>query len=170
MMEFDLTSLPVTNHKVIPEKYIDIMGHMNVMWYIHIFDIGTRNFFDSFGFGQEYINRTGNGSFALESHIRYLGEVKQGEAVTVRSRLLDRSAKTLHFMHFMTRDHDGKMAATIELLGAHADLGQRKVAPFPPEILARLDRLLNTHQQLSWDAPVVGTMGVRNKNTPQPKT
>ena len=169
MMEFDLTSLPITNHKVIPAEYIDIMGHMNVMWYIHIFDIGTRNFFDRFGFGREYIERTGMGSFALESHIRYLGEVKQGEAVTVRSRVLDHSAKTLHFMHFMTRNHDGKMAATIELLGAHADLSQRKVVPFPPEILARLDPLMNAHQQLPWDAPVVGSMGVRNKNAPQPK-
>ena len=89
--------------------------------------------------------------------------------MTVRSRALDRSAKTLHFMHFMTRDHDGKMAATIELLGAHADLSQRKVAPFPAEILSKLDRMLDAHRQLPWDAPVVGSMGVRNKNTPQPK-
>ncbi len=163
-MEFDLSPLPVTNHKVIPENYIDIMGHMNVMWYIHIFDIATRNLFNSFGFGEEYVRRTGKGSFALEAHIRYLSEVKLGDAVTVRSRVLAHSAKTLHFMHFMTKDHDETLAATIELLGAHADLAQRKVTPFPPEILSRLDPLLEAHQELPWEAPLSGTMGVRNKN------
>jgi acyl-CoA thioester hydrolase len=169
-MEFDLSSLPQTNHKVIPAEYIDIMGHMNVMWYIHIFDYGTRNLFDNFGFGEEYIRRTGMGSFALESHIRYLAEVKLGEAVTVRSRVLGRSAKTIHFIHFMVKDQDGSLAATIEVLGAHADLTQRKVTPFPAEVLTRLDALLRVHQGLPWQAPVCGVIGVRNNNnTPQPK-
>jgi acyl-CoA thioester hydrolase len=162
-MEFDLSSLPITNHKVIPKEYMDIMGHMNVMWYIHLFDDGTRNFFRSFGFGEDYVRRTGMGSFALESHVRYRAEVKVGEAVTVRSRVLARSAKTIHFMHFMTRDHDGMLAATIETLSAHADLSRRKVVPYPPEILGQLDPLLNVHQQLPWEAPVCGFIGVRKK-------
>ena len=165
-MDYDLSSLPVTNQKVIPSEYIDIMGHMNVMWYIHIFDYGTRNLFDRFGFGEPYIRRTGMGSFALESHIRYLAEVQQGQSVTVRSRVLDRSAKTIHFFHFMTRDHDGKLAATIEVLGAHADLARRVVTPFPPEVSTRLDALLKTHQQLPWQAPVCGFIGVRKKEYP----
>jgi len=160
-MALDLSSLPVTNRKIIPADFIDIMGHMNVMWYIHIFDHGTRNLFNRFGFGEEYIQRTGMGSFALESHIRYLAEVKLGEAVTVRSRVLDRSAKTIHFLHFMTRDHDESLAATIEVLGAHADLTRRKVTPFPPEVLVQLDALLNVHRQLPWQAPVCGFIGVR---------
>lgn len=165
-MELDLTPLPVTNRKVIPADYIDIMGHMNVMWYIHIFDIATRNLFDSFGFGEDYVRRTGMGSFALESHIRYLAEVKQGEAVTVRSRVLDHSQKTLHFMHFMTRDHDKVLAATLEILGAHADLTKRVITPFPEEILSTLDPLTESHQSLGWDAPICGAMGVRKKRTP----
>lgn len=160
-MALDLSSLPVTNRKIIPADFIDIMGHMNVMWYIHIFDHGTRNLFNRFGFGEEYIQRTGMGSFALESYIRYLAEVKLGEAVTVRSRVLDRSAKTIHFLHFMTRDDDESLAATIEVLGAHADLTRRKVTPFPPEVLVQLDALLNVHRQLPWQAPVCGFIGVR---------
>lgn len=164
-MEFNLSALPITNRKTIPPEYIDIMGHMNVMWYIHIFDYGTRNLFDLFGFGEDYVRSTGNGSFALESHIRYLREAKLGESVTVRSRVLDRTAKTIHFMHFMTRDHDGALAATIEVLGAHADLTERKVTPFPPQVLKKLDPLLAEHQSLGWQAPLSGCIGVR-KNSP----
>ena len=165
-MEMDLTPLPVTNQKVIPADYIDIMGHMNVMWYIHIFDYATRSLFDSFGFGEAYVRRTGNGSFALESHVRYLAEAKEGDAVTVRSRVLDRSAKTIHFIHFMTRDEDGTLAATIEVLGAHADLNRRTITPFPPEILCRLDPILEEHQSLIWKAPTCGIIGVRKQRTP----
>lgn len=160
-MGYNLTSLPVTNQKTIPPEYIDIMGHMNVMWYIHIFDYGTRNLFHSFGFGEEYVHQTGMGSFALESHIRYLGEVRLGESVTVRSRLLDRSEKTLHFIHFMTRDSNMELAATVEVLGAHIDLKARKITPFPQVILDRLDPLIAAHQRLNWEAPVCGSIGVR---------
>jgi acyl-CoA thioester hydrolase len=162
-MSIHLSNLPITNQKTIPQDYIDIMGHMNVMWYIHIFDYGTRNLFNSFGYGEDYVRQTGMGSFALESHIRYLQEVRLGESVTVRSRLLDRSTKTLHFIHFMTRDHDGVMTATLELIAAHADLTRRKVTPFPQQILDRLDPMLKSHQNLPWQAPVSGIIGVRKK-------
>ncbi len=162
-MKFDLSTLPVTNQKTIPEEYIDIMGHMNVMWYIHIFDYGTRHLFDIFGFGEDYVRQTGMGSFALESHIRYLGEVRMGESVTVHSRLLDRSEKTLHFFHFMTRDHDGTLAATLEVLGAHTDLTKRKITPFPLEISHRLDQVLAAHQSIPWETPVCGFIGVRKE-------
>jgi len=162
-MSIDLSNLPVTNQKTIPQDYIDIMGHMNVMWYIHIFDHGTRNLFDSFGYWGDYIRQTGMGSFALESHICYLQEVKLGESVTVRSRLLDRSAKTLHFVHFMTRDHDDAMAATLELITAHANLTERKITPFPQQILDRLDPMLKSHQNLAWPAPVSGIIRVRKR-------
>lgn len=162
-MDINLADLPITNTKDITEEFIDIMGHMNVMWYIHLFDYATRNLFASFGLGADYIERTGMGSFALESHIRYLVEVRLGELVTVRSRLMDRGDKTLHFMHFMVRERDAALSATIEVVGAHSDLTKRTIAPFTPEILEKLDPLLAAHQSLPWEAPVCGCMGVRRE-------
>ena len=159
----DLSGLPRTNHKTIPPEYLDLMGHMNVMWYMHLFDYGTRTLFRSFDFGEDYVERTKMGSFALEAHIRYLNEVRVGQTVSVYSRLLGRSAKTLHFMHFMLREEGQQLAATIEVLTAHADLTRRKITPYPPEVLAKIDPMLHTHQALDWDAPVSGTMGIRKK-------
>lgn len=160
-MAMNLNDLPLTNQKVIPPEYIDIMGHMNVMWYIHLFDYGTRNLFASFGLSSEYVQRTGLGSFALESHIRYISEVRLDESVSVRSRLLDRSEKTLHLIHFMVHDSSGALAATIEVVGAHADLTKRAIVPFPKEIIQLLDPMLAAHQSLPWEAPVCGHLGVR---------
>ena len=34
-------ALPITLQTVIPEDYIDVMGHMNVMWYTHLFGKAT---------------------------------------------------------------------------------------------------------------------------------
>jgi len=37
----DLSSLPVLHRADIPETYLDEMGHMNVMWYTHLFSEGA---------------------------------------------------------------------------------------------------------------------------------
>lgn len=159
----DYTTLFTSYKTAILPEYIDIMGHMNVMYYIHIFDKATRNFFGSFGLSPEYVRATNMGSFALEQHIRYLTEVSEGQEVTVYSRALARSRKTFHFMHFMVRDEDGVLAATSELVSAYANLTERRVASYPPEFSAGIDRHLAQHTQLDWEAPVCGVMGVRNK-------
>ena len=36
----DVRQLPVTHRQTIPEEYLDVMGHMNVMWYTHLFGEG----------------------------------------------------------------------------------------------------------------------------------
>ncbi|MEN8243249.1 MAG: thioesterase family protein [Chloroflexota bacterium] len=160
---FDYTSLFVSFKTEILPEYIDIMGHMNVMYYIHIFDKATRSFFSSFGLSEDYVRATNMGSFALEQHIRYLAEVRQGQQITVYTRALGRSSKTIHFIHFMVRDQDDALAATSELVGAHANLDERRAAPFPPAFAAGIDQYLANHTKLDWETPVCGTMGVKRK-------
>src|SRR5437588_10173407 len=100
----DLLALPVTDRAPIPESYLDEMGHMNVMWYTHLFSEPTGGLFDLVGLTRAYFEANQAGSFALEAHVRYLAEVLAGKQVAVRSRLLGRSAKRLHFLHFLVMD------------------------------------------------------------------
>jgi acyl-CoA thioester hydrolase len=155
----DLSNLPITNQKTIPEDYIDLMGHMNVMWYTHLFDIASFNFFELFGFGHEYYTETGNGGFALEQHTRYLAEVRLGESVTVHTRALNRTVKRFHFMHFLVKDESGELAATTELVGTHVDMSIRRTSPLPEKIAADFDEILAAHAQFKWEAPICGAMG-----------
>ena len=157
----DFSTLPITHQHTIPEEYIDVMGHMNVTWYTHMFDEAVYELWGLFGIGMEYHKNSNMGSFALEMHIRYLAEARLGDSITIRSRALGYSPKTFHFMHFMIRDHDGILAATAELVGVHIDIQTRRSAPFPEESLLKLDDLVKEHQKLDWDAPVCGVMGVR---------
>src|SRR5260370_24348324 len=96
-----LQALPVTQRAIIPESYLDEMGHMNVMWYTHLFSEATGGLFDRIGLTQDYFETNQAGTFALEAHVRYLKEVRVGERVTIRIRLVGRSAKRFHFLHFM---------------------------------------------------------------------
>lgn len=154
----DYSKLPITNQKTIPEDYIDLMGHMNVMWYTHLFDTATFNFFELFDFGREYHTQTGNGSFALEQHTRFLAEVRLGESVTVRTRGINRTAKRFHFLHFLVKDESGKLAATSEIVGTHIDMSTRRTSPLPENIAAGYDKILSAHSQLKWEAPICGAM------------
>ncbi|MBW8011944.1 MAG: thioesterase [Chloroflexi bacterium] len=154
-----LTKLPITYQKTIPKDYLDIMGHMNVMWYTHLFDEATFNFFSLVGMDKDYHTKSGFGAFALEQHTRYRAEVRALESVTMHSRALGISAKRFHFMHFMVKDETSVLAATAEFIGTHVDLGIRRTAQIPKNIHAAYEELTSQHSQLDWDAPTCGVMG-----------
>lgn len=155
----DFTQLPITYQKTIPKDYLDIMGHMNVMWYAHLFDKATLNLFSLIGMDEDYYTNSGFGVFALDQHIRYLAEVCASESVTIHSRALGISPKRLHFIHFLVKDETNVLAATSELIAAHADLGIRRTAPMPDKIYTAFDELIIQDNQLKWDAPTCGVMG-----------
>ncbi len=154
----DLVPLPVTHRAVIPDEYRDEMGHMNVMWYTHLFAESTRRVFIEFGMTPRYFADHHAGSFALEAHTRFLAEVRTADRITVRCRVLGRSAKLFHVMHFLIRDDDSRLCATEESIGAHIDMSTRRTSPFPAEVAARIDAWLLEHSRLPWPAPVCGVM------------
>lgn len=155
----NLLDLPITAQAEIPTSYLDEMGHMNVMWYTHLFSRAVWGLFQRIGFTHDYMLSNRAGSFALELHVRYLVEVKAGQHVTLRTRALNRTPKRIHYQHFMTIDErDGVLSATGEIVSAHVDMNIRRQSPFPESIAATFDELLTAHRALAWDAPVCGTM------------
>ena len=154
----NLSSLPVTHRAVIPDAFIDEFGHVNVMWYTHLFTEAAGGLFQLVGLTREHLTASRAGTFALEQHFRYLKEVRFGQHVTLRSRVLGRSAKRWHTMHFMTIDELDVLAATAEVVSTYVDMTVRRSAPMPAGITDAMDRLLTEHRNLGWDAPVCGTM------------
>ena len=153
-----LQALPKTTGHTIPDSYMDEMGHMNIQYYVHIFNRAAWGLFDWLNMGLEAFQKIDGGMFALEQHIRYVAEVHVGEQVIVHSRLLGVSAKRLHFMQFMLNDSTGKLAATFEVLASYADLSARRTAPFPEQFIGNLQQKLALHQALDWDARVCGVL------------
>ncbi len=151
----DLSALPLTLSTVIPEDYIDAMGHLNVMWYTHLFGKAIGELYKQFGLTRDYFQEHRAGTFALKQLFCYRAEVLVGEEVEIRSRVLGRSAKRIHLMHFMTKE-SGALAATAELLGTHMDMTARRTSPFPRDIASAIDRMVEKHAALGWEAPTCG--------------
>ncbi|MBI1280494.1 MAG: hypothetical protein GC179_20395 [Anaerolineaceae bacterium] len=142
----------------IPDRYRDKMGHMNMRYYLEVYDDAGDALFESFGLTPAFYKEHGSGGFDLEHHIHYVNEVHIGDEVTIYARLLDRSAKRLHYMLFMVNESRNLLSSTFECVNSYADLTVRKTAPYPEAIASTLDGIIGAHQQLGWDAPVSGIM------------
>jgi acyl-CoA thioester hydrolase len=153
-----ITALDPVYRVTIPPDYEDENGHMNIRWYLAVFDDAGYPFVDSLGLTLHFHRQHGTGGFDLEHHIHYLNEVLTGDVVTVYVRLIGRSAKRIHYMMFMVNETRSTLAAIFECVNSFADLTIRRTAPYPEEISANIDALLKQHSALDWIAPVCGVM------------
>ncbi len=150
--------LPKTHSTTIAEEYLDAMGHMNVMWYTHLFSVGMGSLMNSVGLEWEVITEHHAGTFALESHVRYFSEVRVGQEIALYGRVIARSEKRFQAMQFMINQDKRDVSASLEVINAYIDLNARRMAAMPKQVRENLDRLILEHSQLDWPAPVCGIM------------
>ena len=155
-----IRELPCYHRETIPTDYLDAMGHMNVRWYMALYDQATWHFFESIGMTMDYFENHHAGAFALRHFLNYFSEIHAGQDVAVHTRTLGRSEKRFHFMHFIINETTGQAASSFESLGTHADLKARRSAPFPAAIAEALDAHLARDQRLDWQAPVCGLLNI----------
>ncbi len=152
------TLAPVCMNMTVPEEYRDENGHMNMRWYLAIFDDAGDVLHDRVGLTREYHRQHGSGTFDLEHHLFFLSEVNPGDELAIYMRFVARSAKRLHYLMFMVNLTRGKLAAIFECMNAFADLSVRKTAPFPEEIAQKIDEILVQHEKLDWPPPLSSAM------------
>jgi acyl-CoA thioester hydrolase len=126
------------HEEVVRPEWIDVNGHMNLAYYIVIFDHAIDVAYDALDIGTGYRERTGNSSFIVETHTLYEREAKEGERVRVTYRLLGADAKRVHLFQEMFRADTDERVATHEVLALHIDMTTRRTAPFPPDTQAAL--------------------------------
>ena len=149
-----MTSIPdfdapmQTDHlRVLPE-WIDYNGHMNVAYYMLAFDRALEHPLDALGLGGESIQATGGSCFTLESHVRYLRELRVDAPLRITFRLLEADAKRLHYIQHMFHAEEAYLAATCQEVNIHIDMRQRRAAPFPGHIAARVEAMRQAHARL----------------------
>ncbi len=128
----------IEHEAVVLPEWIDSNGHLNLAYYVVIFDLATDAFYDALGIGNAYREATGNSCFTAETHTVYEREVHVGDKVLVRCWLLGADSKRLHYFHEMFHVESGERAAVQELMALHIDMNVRRVAPYPPEQQAAL--------------------------------
>jgi acyl-CoA thioester hydrolase len=128
--------------------WIDFNGHMNVGYYHVVFDLASDPFFEWLGLTPELRRTYHSSTFALESHVHFVREVREGDALRFESRLLDFDHKRIHFYQEMFDGADGHLCATYESISSHVDMRTRRTAPMPPELSARLAQVMDAHRHL----------------------
>ncbi len=76
-------SIYLRTEKIIPD-WTDYNGHMNLAFYIHLFDQGWDVLLDKFHMGGESAKTEQRSTFAVESHTKYIQEVKEPQYFLTR--------------------------------------------------------------------------------------
>ena len=129
-------------------QWIDYNGHLNVAYYQVFFDRAVDSLFSLLGLGPKYLAEFNNSMFALEAHISYLREIKEGDRIFVDSQILDHDAKRIHLFQTLIHSDGGFVSATCEIMQLHVDMTTRRAAPFPPDRMARIDACAAAHAGL----------------------
>ena len=139
----------LTTKKIIKE-WTDYNGHMNLSYYILVFDIGAEVILSKFKMGEHSAKTTKKSTMVVETHTTYNQEVKEGDEVDVFISYFDHDNKRLHYKLEMYDKNKNALSATTEILALYIDLNIRKVAEFEPEKIKIMnDYILNNKKNFN---------------------
>lgn len=141
----------------IEPAWIDYNGHLNVAYYNVLFDRAIDELYLPIGLGPDYLKETKHSTMVVESHVRYLREVHLGAPLRISAQLIGFDSKRFHVYQEMLHAEEGWVSATCETMTVHVDMTAKKVAPFPPAVMAALARVKDAHATL----PVPPAVGRR---------
>lgn len=142
--------------------WIDYNGHLNMAYYNVIFDRGLDQAFDVMGIGASYARDRKLTIYTAEAHVCYVRELHLGDRVTVSFQILDHDAKRVHGYQEI-RHADGWLAATSETMSLHIDMAGPKVAPFPPDVMPKVEALAAIHAALPAPERAGRSIGIARK-------
>ena len=141
--------LVLAPRRVSPD-WIDYNGHMNVAYYMMAFDHAVNAFLeDQLGLGESFAARANMGPYALQAHVHYLGELREGDIFTNEVILHDHDPRRMHIVIVMRRADTGAVSATCEQVLMNVDLTKRRAAAYPEWAQARLASMQTAHADLA---------------------
>jgi len=159
----DLTAPFDAYRTVVRPEWIDHNAHMNVGYYLVVFDYATDAFFDWVGLNAAHRAAHAITTFCLEAHVTYHREVRAGDPLRFTTLLLAHDDKRIQYFHAMYHGGEGWLAATNELMSLHVSRATRRAAPMASEILARLAAIQRAHDALPRPPQAGRAIGLRNK-------
>ena len=117
-------------NQMIKKEWTDYNNHMNMAYYVLIFDQVWEIMLQKFKMGEDSAKTNKMSTMVVETHTTYNNEVKEGEEVEINLTFFDHDKKRLHFKMEMLEKTTKKLSATLEMLSLYIDLNKRKVAEF----------------------------------------
>ncbi len=132
----------------IEPAWIDYNGHLNMAYYNVLFDRAVDELWLQIGIGPDYLKTRHCSSFTAECHVRYVREIHLGDPAQVSILVVAADEKRIQTFKELRHATEGWLSATSENMTLHMDMRARKVAPFPPDIGANVQTLVEAHSGL----------------------
>jgi acyl-CoA thioester hydrolase len=135
-------ALNLSSQKIIKD-WIDYNGHMNVAYYLLIFDrYGADKLNAIFKMGEESAKNTGMSTMIVENNIAYKRELKVDEEVDINLIYFNHDKKRLHYKFEMINKGNNSLSATFEALALYVNLNDRKVSEFEDEKISIMQNFI----------------------------
>ena len=139
-------SVYLSSQKIIKD-WIDYNDHMNVSYYLLIFDkYGADTLNNIFKMGEHSAKTTKKSTMMVESHITYNQELILNDEVDINLVHFNHDKKRLQYKMEMIHKEKKYLASTIEVLALYVDLNERKVAEFEEEKIKIMDNFIKENQ------------------------
>ena len=119
----------------ITKNWVDYNNHMNMAYYVLIFDEAWEVALEKFKMGTSAAKNLNRSTMVVETNTKYINEVKEGESVDINLTYFDHDKKRLHLKMEMIAKETKKMSASMEWISLYIDLSKRKVTEFEEEKL-----------------------------------
>ena len=131
--------------KIINE-WTDYNNHMNLSYYILVFDKAAEKMLSNFKMGEEAAINTKRSTMVVETHTTYNNEVKEGEEVDIYLSYCDHDKKRLHYKLEMYEKSKNVLSSTTEVLALYINLELRKVAEFEKEKILIMNNFIEENK------------------------
>ncbi len=143
----------------VKSEWTDYNGHMNLAFYIHLFDSSWEVLLQKFNIGEDSAKIEKRTTFAVESHTTYDMEVKVGDEVDMNLLFIDFDKKRIVYKLEMIHKLEKYLAATTEVCSLYVDLTTRRVTEFEDEKKQLINKFVNENK----DNFKPGTLKLINK-------
>ena len=130
----------------VKKEWTDYNGHLNVAYYVLIFDMAADIMLDNFKMGGVSAKKDKRTTFVAEMHTIYNQEIRLGAEVETQLTYIDYDKKRIHYRLSMFHKEKKYLAATNEVLSLYVDLDQRKVIEFDADRVKIMDDFIEKNK------------------------
>lgn len=154
---------PITVISSIDPSWRDYNGHVNYAAYAMAADPAIDALYAAAGLDSAYRKTAERSDYVVESRFFYLKEIRQGQQMEARSRLIDFDNKRTH-IYCEICDHDsGELSAVAHIISLHVDSKRAKSAEFEAFATAAFAKLKAAHCQLPPPAVFDDTVSITRR-------
>jgi acyl-CoA thioester hydrolase len=157
-----MIAAPFIGHRgVVRPEWADDNKHMNLAYYLVMFDHASDAIFEVLNIGADYRHREDRTAFAAETHLVYEREMNVGDWASIATTIIDVDDKRLHLAHEMTREGEMQRACLQEIMFINVNLTTRRAERWSQSVMAGLITARDIHAKIERPAKLGRHIGMR---------